>query len=73
MIEWKPIESAPKDGTIILVLDDFGDASVAKHNYASELFVCMADGQCAHDAYARPIITLPTHWAEINLPERNNG
>lgn len=60
--EWQPIETAPKDGTSIIVYCRFG----GRHDYAvvirrrEEWMVDTEDGWLSIDFY-------PTHW--MTLPE----
>lgn len=63
-MEWKPIETAPKDGTQILVaLNECGDK---KKPYVFEV-VSYVNGEWCGDAY--PVYP-PTHW--MPLPKGPN-
>ena len=61
--QWRPIESAPRDGTAILVADDEGDIDIVSYDkrYPSYPWT-MKDGL---DAIANQA---PTHWLPIPPP-----
>lgn len=60
MSDWKPIETAPKDGTDILVAE-FGDVKIA---FWSGLFRRWSGPR---DAYGDIEVMTPTHW--MSLPD----
>ena len=75
MIDWHPIETAPKDGTRILVLrapmhDIVPEASIHECEWRN-----MKDGFGLPGEWSFPTeadgyedVYRPTHWAEINTP-----
>ncbi len=63
-----PIETAPKDGTEILVCEPSGDMSIAKYlvwggNEAGWVGLCQGDFACDPDGY--PVVLFPTHWTKL--------
>lgn len=61
-MEWQPIETAPKDGTFILVAVP-GD--VKTHI----MLVWWVDGWC-FDMTKTPITGTPTHWQPLPKPPK---
>lgn len=42
---WRPMETAPKDGTLILVISQYGkDVSVVRWDPGDKTWICFADG-----------------------------
>lgn len=69
MSEWQPIETAPMDGTPILLYGPYEDISVAKWGPG---WSCLADGRHAiawQSDFGTEYIdfSCPTHW--MPLPE----
>jgi hypothetical protein len=79
MSEWQPIETAPKDGSVLLVWYPIGDYPSGNHVFAS--FVCFRgkiprgtfygepyrDGWCNdHNGAYLPVE--PTHWMPLPTP-----
>jgi len=62
MTDWKPIETAPKDGTFILVAVP---GEVAIHI----MLVWWLDGWCL-DMTNTPIVGNPTHWMPLPEPPK---
>ena len=62
MTEWQPIETAPKDGTFILVAVT---GEVATHI----MLVWWFDGWCL-DMTNTPIVGKPTHWMPLPEPPK---
>lgn len=65
MSEWKPISTAPKDGTLIFALNEH-DFTRAPWRYE-----CMWNGVCWYHGYGdswpvRP----PTHWMPLPEPPK---
>ena len=64
MSEWQPIETAPKDGTEVLV-------TAFKYNKPPARFVSIAqfseDGNCWQDQEPMPVHP-PTHWMPLPAP-----
>ena len=61
--EWKPIETAPKDGTEILMWSQY-DGIVVGH-YSKSVW---ADGWIIYDARSDTIELHPTHWMPLPQP-----
>lgn len=53
--DWQPIETAPKDGTLVLVIDDFGDYDFAAWH---------RDHVCGEQSGIHPF----THWQPLPEP-----
>jgi len=60
---WQPIESAPKDGTFVLVIDsEYGDHSGAFVARYTEAFSgCWLTSHTPH-------VVCPTHWMPLPTP-----
>ena len=67
MTDWKPIETAPKDGTEVLVWG-YGQMSVAKFisGVHGEWKVYTSDGWYGYDSF-------PTHWMPLPKPPEMLG
>lgn len=59
MIDWKPIETAPKDGTEIIVSNGFYITTVSWQKNWNFWGVCVS-GASSEDKFWEP-----THWAEM--------
>lgn len=78
MNEWQPIETAPKDGTEIIVYGQFAGEIGGVHKVPT-IGVAMWDGgrtdyagfewdACGTDAYA--VWWKPTHWMQLPEPPK---
>lgn len=72
MSEWQPIETAPKDGTEIIVWDGGRADMVRWQDYEfqnSGASWCMARGDTAHEGYVGyygvHMVENPTHWMPL--------
>jgi hypothetical protein len=67
-MKWKPIETAPKDGTeILLYLPKVNNVISGKWSIQS---ICWIDCWCSgmdHESYR------PSHWAELSKPTESEG
>jgi len=63
VIDWQPIETAPKNGSSILVLYEIGED---KHRYAAQ---AVAYGENSHFEGAMDDDWTPIRWAPLNFPE----
>ena len=61
MSDWQPIETAPKDGTRILVSWTFGGWNIAR---------CLTPSGRWMTQYDRPLAVQPTHWMPLPEPPR---
>lgn len=65
---WRPIETAPKDGTeVVLWLNEFDGAVIGRFDWNSYTYSYTWLDKCGVDEYAidfNPEIT-PTHWTPI--------
>jgi hypothetical protein len=72
---WQPIETAPKDGTIILVCEDFLCYSVSWQKwytpYNDWYYDWCIPNFLIDNIYSDGIILHPTHW--MPLPELPKG
>jgi hypothetical protein len=68
MMDWQPIETAPKDGTNVLLYATWMDISVGKF-YRDERWRLTADGFLAKesegDTYTEYFEVAPTHWMPL--------
>lgn len=64
--QWQPIESAPKDGTMILIYS-YGNMAVVFADPDNEFAWTMDDGHDYH-LCTRRNMQYPTHW--MPLPEK---
>lgn len=73
MSEWRPIETAPKGETQMLVWDG-EDISIACNDNDGRYWTAMADGRAAReDSYGDidDIWIEPTHWMPLPAPPTN--
>jgi hypothetical protein len=65
--EWKPIETAPKDGTQFLGVYDNGVSEVKYSiiKWDGLNFLGMCDGDAAHDDFGYWVNPLLTHWMPL--------
>lgn len=82
MSEWRPIETAPKDGTAVLVMRDIWPGTETGHaeecNGHNTYVAQFWDGEgdegewmCYMDMIREPICPIePTHWMPLPLPPR---
>ncbi|MEC9345534.1 MAG: hypothetical protein VYB54_04855 [Pseudomonadota bacterium] len=68
MIEWQPIETAPKDGTPVLVWSEHDEPSavVARWEWTWDMWEYV-DTMLADVSPEGP--PAPSHWSPINAPE----
>ena len=65
MSEWKPIETAPKDGTEILLVHRADGKSIRRHRYGVGCYSAMNGGSILWDwGWTIP----PTHWMPLPSP-----
>lgn len=60
-MKWMPIESAPKDGGVILVAE-YGDVKMAEWSRTFSYWLG------PYDASGDPEVMYPTHWMPIPEP-----
>lgn len=81
MSDWQPIETAPKDGTAVLVMRNiwpgtksgFAEACNGHNTYVSEFWADEGDEggewMCYMDMIREPICPIePTHWMPLPAP-----
>lgn len=72
MSEWQPIETAPKDKTILIFHHDYNKwrgqirIGYSHGDYNGHKDVITEDGQCGW-----PIRPLPTHWMPLPTPPKD--
>jgi hypothetical protein len=67
MIDWQPIETAPKDGRPVLI---FNPEDEAAHTCYWETDGFFGPGWAAYGAPGSLYkVQQPTHWAKLNWPE----
>jgi hypothetical protein len=74
MINWQPIKAAPKDGTEVLLFNDWG---VYVGKWDDDTY-CRTPRPFWHYQGMNDQVTVmrkhpPTHWAPINLPEEGEA
>lgn len=79
--EWQPIETAPKDGTIIILCDNNGDVDVGHYIRLTktEGLWCVEGANpwetCHDSSYFKSYLTKgfePTHWQPLPEPPEEN-
>jgi phage FluMu protein Com len=65
VMEWQPIETAPKDGTEVLLCDArFEDAAVGAAMFIAGAWRCYYP----HDGGIESVWPSPTHWMPLPAP-----
>ena len=67
-LEWQPIATAPKDGTLVDLWLDKGDTRRITGCYWSESGLCWTDG----DRYYLKGRVQPTHWMPLPEPPKED-
>ena len=62
-MEWQPIDTAPKDGTFILIIDGLGDLPFAK----------VSCWDVEKQAFWYPHVTKPEFWMPLPTPPINES
>lgn len=73
-MHWNPIETAPKDGTRILAVEDGNVLAVIWGNRRvdyNDIFCSLPDGWVIWNGDIGPVAINPTHW--MPLPEPPEG
>lgn len=68
-MDWQPIESAPKDGTQFVMLDNAVKTATVGHWMADVAWI--NEGALAGQALAKPCwfpLATPTHWMPLPPP-----
>lgn len=73
--EWQPIETAPKDGTVVLLWGPYC-INVTAAAYSRGQWVCSADGAQAIESqsdFGTELATfeVPTHWMPLPAPPQS--
>lgn len=71
-MNWQPIETAPRDGTIVLVACNLGICTAQYYELSRSWFVTDSEGMIVWIGGDRGEIMRvenPTHWAPIDRPE----
>lgn len=69
MSEWQPIETAPKDGTQVLITDGTGLCAVASwEDYAAELYDGVGWRDAGDMGWGGTVYHAPTHWMPLPSP-----
>lgn len=63
---WQPIETAPTDGTVVLVL--CGD--LASRDFSDTVFLVYYNEHWCDNTDALPLYTEPTHWMPLPEPPK---
>lgn len=74
MSEWQPIETAPKDGTVVYLYRQVGDWKVRGHGYWEGGGI--VSGWITQGFYDPPGnlgLAHPTHWMPLPAPPVLNG
>lgn len=73
MAKWKPIESAPKDGTRFLAFwsGDYGTYTTRYHSWGESKFY-NAGGRFIADCQQVPVNRCPTHWMPLPAPPKES-
>ena len=61
MSEWQPIETAPKDGTIVLVIDENGEICLGSNSGGK--YWSSVDSEGGRDDFDEP-----TYWMTLPAP-----
>ena len=72
MNEWQPIETAPKDGTWVLVCGNGWDVMMASYSYDGRIGRGYFWGPTEWDDYELAE-QQPTHWMPLPEPPENKG
>lgn len=70
MTDWRPIETAPKDGTIIFCACE-GQFSLAAWDSYCARWLAKVNGESARDYYGDEVAVEPDHWMPLPEPPSN--
>ena len=71
MMEWQPIETAPKDGAEILITDGQTVAVVSWNEYAAELYDGIGWTDMGEMGWGGMVGAEPTHWMPLPAPPKS--
>ncbi len=68
MTSWQPIETAPKDGTSVLLCDEYGMQVCVWSETSVHGFMDWVYGACDGEYNFRHAFDSPTHWMPLPDP-----
>jgi len=77
-LAWRTIDSAPKDGTAVLIISNYNDVSVARWNERKSTWDCLADGFHAIEHMSDfgteyRTVDVAAAWQPLPVPPRAEG
>jgi len=80
-MEWQPIDTAPKDGVRVLLVDAYGDIDIAAYEEEIEERFVLTDPSKKSYEKVREIVGYwntenvfnPTHWMPLPDPPKENS
>lgn len=80
-MEWQPIDTAPKDGVRVLLVDAYGNVDIADYEEEiEERFVLTDPGKKSYEKVREIVgywntenVFNPTHWMPLPDPPKENS
>lgn len=72
MTTWKPMKSAPEDGTHVLIYMENGEQTVARY-YGQRGYKSWGLVHTSSDATDNDLPSNPTHWRHLPAPPHTDG